>query len=336
MHESYLDRTVLVTGGAGAIGSRLVKRLVKYGADVTVLDDLSSGYRFNLPDDCTFICGDVTDDETVADAMDFDPEIVFHLAAFFANQNSIDHPKADLSTNGHGILNVLEYCAECAATERFVYASSSCVYDSEDPLPFTESKDMSFNFHTPYEITKTLGEAYCNYYNEREEINTVSARLFNSYGPGEVPGKYRNVIPKFIYYAMHGQPLPITGSGEETRDFTYVSDIVDGLLSLGTTTEELSDVYNLASGRETTIEQLAATINEKTGNEAGIEYQPRREWDNVDRRRGDIKRASADLSYEPSIDIETGIKRTVTWFDLNWETIIEHAEFENHLRETDC
>jgi nucleoside-diphosphate-sugar epimerase len=328
MDGRYRDRTVLVTGGAGAIGSRLVKRLVEYNADVIVLDDLSSGYRFNLPEECAFVQGDVADPDIIAEVMAEKPEIIFHLAAFFANQNSIDHPRADLSTNGHGIVNMLEHCIKEPATERFIYASSSCAYDSDEQLPFTESKEVTLDFQTPYEITKTLGEAYCNYYQTHGNIETVSARIFNSYGPGEVPGKYRNVIPKFVYYGMQNKSLPITGSGDETRDFTYVDDIVEGLLSMGVVKRELADLYNLASGRETTIKELAAIINDITGNETGIEYHPRRDWDEVDRRRGSIKKARTELNYEPTIDIETGIQRTVEWFESNWKSILEHSEFE--------
>jgi len=218
--EHYRDKTILVTGGAGAIGSNLTRRLAELGAQVIILDDLSSGVRWNVPSlpGILFVEGDILDEVKLKRVFFERPQIVFHLAAFFANQNSVDHPERDLMVNGMGTLRLLEYSV-FTGVERFIYASSGCsIYGSESPLPLREEL-ISLHLSTPYQITKMLGELYCNFFYHHYGLKVVKPRFFNSYGPGEVPGQYRNVIPNFIYLALQGQPLPITGTGEETRDF---------------------------------------------------------------------------------------------------------------------
>ena len=219
--EFYNGKKVLVTGGAGAIGSNLTKALVELGAQVIVVDDLSSGQIWNVPSspNVLFVKGDILDEVILKRVFFERPQIVFHLAAFFANQNSVDHPERDLMVNGMGTLRMLEYSV-FNRVERFVYASSGCaIYGSDMPLPLKEDF-VTMHLSTPYQITKMLGELYCNFFHHHYELPVVKPRFFNSYGPGEVPGQYRNVIPNFIYWAIKGLPLPITGTGEETRDFT--------------------------------------------------------------------------------------------------------------------
>src|SRR5688572_16959139 len=256
--QSYRGKTVLVTGGAGAIGSNLVRRLAELEARVLVLDDLSSAEQWNVPShpNVLFVEGDILDEVKLKRVFFERPQVVFHLAAFFANQNSVDHPERDLMVNGLGTLRLLEYCV-LTGVERFVYASSgACVYGKESPLPLHE-EFMSMHQNTPYQATKMLGELYCNFFYNHYGLKVVKPRLFNSYGPGELPGQYRNVIPNFIYWAMKGLPLPITGSGEETRDFTYVGDITDGLLRSGHFEAAIGEEFNLASETETRIVDLA-------------------------------------------------------------------------------
>ena len=281
----YKGKKILVTGGAGAIGSNLVKALCELGAEkVIVLDDLSSAERWNIPSlpGVLFSEGDILDEIKLKRAFFEEPEYVFHLAAFFANQNSIDHPERDLQINGMGTLKLLEYSA-LTRVKRFVYASSGCsIYGSHAPMPLKEDF-MSMNLSTPYQITKMLGELYCNFFQHQYDVPCVKTRFFNSYGPGEIPGQYRNVIPNFIYWAMSGKALPITGTGEETRDFTFVGDIVDGLLRAGVMPEAIGQEFNLASGREIQIKQLAEMINKMTDNKAGINFAPRRKWDTKSR-----------------------------------------------------
>jgi nucleoside-diphosphate-sugar epimerase len=147
------------------------------------------------------------------------------------------------------------------------------------------------------------------------------------YGPGEVPGKYRNVIPNFIWWALHKQPLPITGTGEETRDFTFVEDIVDGTLRMGVVKEAVGEAVNLASETETRVIDLANWINEITGNEAGIAFKPIRDWDKVVKRRASIEKAGKILGYEPKTDMKTGLKRTYEWILENKGEIEQVAGF---------
>ena len=224
IEKKYEEKRILVTGGAGCIGSNLVKKLRDIGAkEVVILDDLSSAYRWNIPqaDNILFVEGDILDDEMLKRVFKRKPEYVFHLAAHFANQNSVDNPETDLMVNGMGILKVLEY-SQITGIERFVFSSSGCgVYGLESKMPF-EEHDISIKLHSPYQLTKLLGELYTNYFHNLYNLPIVNARFFNVFGPGEVPGVYRNVIPNFIYWAMQGKPLPITGDGSETGDWTYV------------------------------------------------------------------------------------------------------------------
>jgi len=326
--EYYRGKVVLVTGGAGAIGSNLSRALAELGAKVIILDDLSSSEIWNIPSlpGVLFVEGDILDEVKLKRVFFERPQIVFHLAAFFANQNSVDHPERDLLVNGMGTLRLLEYSL-LAGVNRFVYASSGCsIYGSESPLPLRE-EFMSMHLSTPYQITKMLGELYCNFFLNHYGLKVVKPRFFNSYGPGEVPGQYRNVIPNFIYWAMKGLPLPITGTGEETRDFTYVGDIVDGLLRAGVMESAVGQEFNLASGKETRILDLAHMINEAIGNKAGISFAQRRKWDTKNRLLASIDRARQLIGYEPKVTFEEGIKHTIQWFRQNWEKIDSSARF---------
>lgn len=319
---------MLVTGGAGAIGSNLTRALAEAGGQVIVLDDLSSAERWNVPSlpGVLFVEGDVLDEAKLKRVFFERPRIVYHLAAFFANQNSVDHPERDLMVNGMGTLRLLEYSV-FTGVERFIYASSGCsIYGSDAPLPLRE-EFMSLHLSSPYQITKMLGELYCNFFYNHHGLKVVKPRFFNSYGPGEVPGQYRNVIPNFIYWALKGQPLPITGSGEETRDFTYVSDIVDGLLRAGVMEKAIGQEFNLASGVETRIIDLANMINKATGNRAGILLAQRRKWDTKSRLLASIDRAREVIGYKPSTFFEEGLKNTIQWFHDNWNCIEASARF---------
>ncbi|MEM3365322.1 MAG: NAD-dependent epimerase/dehydratase family protein [Candidatus Bathyarchaeia archaeon] len=319
----YTGKRVLITGGAGCIGSNLIRTLLKAEPErIVVIDDLSASFEWNLPKDpkVTFIQGSILDEEKMKRAFSFKPHYVFHLAAHFANQNSVDHPETDLLVNGLGTLRTLEY-ANLVGVERFVFASSGCsVYGSQAPLPLREDF-VSLHLDTPYQINKLVGELYCNYFYDYYKLPVAIARYFNVYGPGEVPGKYRNVIPNFMWWAMHRQPLPITGTGEETRDFTFVDDIVDGTLRMGVMEEALGEAINLASETETKVIDLAKLINEITGNKAGIVYRQRRDWDKAIRRRASIEKAKRILSYEPKTDMMRGLRRVYEWFRENWENI---------------
>lgn len=325
----YKDKVVLITGGAGAIGSNLTRTIAGLGAKIViVLDNLSSAERWNVPalSNVMFVEGDIRDEVKLKRIFFEKPEYVFHLAAFFANQNSVDHPETDLDVNGMGTLRLLEYSL-FTGVKRFIYASSGCsIYGSSAPLPLRE-EFMSLNLSTPYQITKMLGELYCNFFYNHYGLPVVKTRFFNSYGPGEIPGQYRNVIPNFIYWAMKGDSLPLTGTGEETRDFTYVNDLIDGLLRAGYYEGAIGKEFNLASGKETKIIDLANRISDLTGNKAGIRFLSRRKWDTKSRLLASVDRAKALVGYVPKTEFDEGLKRTVEWFKEKWDLIEQAASF---------
>jgi nucleoside-diphosphate-sugar epimerase len=327
--KAFEGKRILVTGGAGAIGSNLVKRLNELGPErIVIIDDLSSSYEWNLPKGprITFVRGSILDEEKLRWAFKERPEIVYHLAAHFANQNSVDNPETDLMVNGMGTLKVLEHSA-LVGVERFIYASSGCgIYGSDSKIPFKEH-DVSMKLYTPYQVTKMLGELYTNYFHNLYGLPIVNARFFNMYGPGEVPGRYRNVIPNFFYWAMNNQALPITGTGEETRDFTYVSDIVDGLLVMASCEEAVGEAINLGTGKEIRIRDLATWVNELTKNDAGTVFKERRNWDKKTRLLASIDKARKILGYEPKTEFKEGLKRVHQWFVENWENIRKSADF---------
>lgn len=327
--SEYKGKSILVTGGAGCVGSNLCRRLAELNAGkVTILDDLSSAYEWNIPraNNIVFVKGSVLDDEMLKRVFEAKPDYIFHLAAHFANQNSVDNPETDLMVNGMGTLKVLQY-ARLVNIKRFVYSSSGCgVYGLNSRMPF-EEHDISISLHTPYQVTKLLGELYTNYFYNLYRLPIVNARFFNVYGPGEVPGKYRNVIPNFIYWAMNGQALPITGDGTETRDWTYVDDIINGLLLMGTREKAIGEAINLGSGKEQRVMDMANMVNRLTGNQAGVIYVERRDWDVKHRLLSSIEKAKRLLGYEPQVAFEDGVKLAYRWFIDNWDNVKDSAEF---------
>ena len=327
--SEYKGKRVLITGGAGCIGSNLTKALLKAGAaKIIVLDDLSAAEKWNIPTapNVVFIQGNILDEEVLKRVFSTKLDFVFHLAAHFANQNSVDNPETDLMVNGLGTLKVLQY-SHLTRVSKFVFASSGCsVYGSQAPLPLKEDF-VSLHLDTPYQITKLLGELYCNFFHNYYGLSVAIARYFNVYGPGEIPGAYRNVIPNFIYWALHQQKLPITGTGEETRDFTFVEDIVDGTLLLGLVPEAVGDAFNLASETETKIIDVANMVNEITSNHTGVEFVARRDWDKITLRRASIEKAGKVLGYKPKMKMKEGIKRTYDWIVENRSQIESSARF---------
>lgn len=281
----------LVTGGAGAIGSRLVRQLLaEPGTEhVDVIDDLSSGHRWLLPEDERV--GFDRADVGRADLSIGAETGVYHLAAHFANENSVDHPQADLLTNGMGTLRVLQ--AAVAAKARFVaFASAGCAAGHED---------------TPYQIHKSLGEAYCRYFSQ--EVPTRVFRFHNSYGPGELPGQYRNVIPRWIWAALHDEDLVVYRSGEDARDFVYVDDLVGVLIS-----SKGGGVTEIGTGLLTKTRRVAELIVAKTESRSRVVLTSGgRRWDHPGR--------PAPVTSAPRTDLEEGVERTIAWFRTNYETI---------------
>ena len=331
----YQGRTVLVTGGAGAIGSNLVIALSLLVGDtgkVVILDNLSA-VKHKTPWNVTplpnimFVRGDVRNDVDLKRVFQEEPSMVFHLAAFFANQNSVDYPEHSADVDVLGLIKILEY-SQLTKVDRFVYASSGCsIYGAYPQLPLKEDF-ISMHLSTPYQINKMTGEMYCNFYNHHYGLKTVNCRFFNSYGPGEVPGQYRNVIPNFIYWAMHGLALPITGTGEESRDFTYVNDLVQGLIKAGYYESAIGENFNLAAGREVRIIDLANLVNEVTGNKAGIRFKQRRKWDTKPRLLASIEKAKKLVNYEPRVvDFTAGFEKVMEWFHDFEDMVSLSADF---------
>jgi UDP-glucose 4-epimerase len=220
----------------------------------------------------------------------------------------------------------LQY-AHLSNVKRLVYSSSGCgVYGLDSKMPF-EEHDISISLHTPYQVTKLLGELYTNYFHNLYDLPIVNARFFNVFGPGEVPGKYRNVIPNFMYWSMNGRALPITGDGSETRDWTYVDDIINGLLAMGIKEEAVGEAINLGSGKEQKVIDMANMINKITGNESGIVYMERRDWDVKNRLLSSIDKAKRLLDYKPQMKFENGLKNVHGWFVEHQDDIKISAEF---------
>ncbi|MFA6715137.1 MAG: NAD-dependent epimerase/dehydratase family protein [Victivallales bacterium] len=332
--DYYRDKNILVVGGAGAIGSNLVialSRLVGDKGKIIILDNLSS-IKVKDPWNVTplrnimFVEGDVRNDIDLKRVFKENICMVFHLAAFFANQNSVDYPEISAEVDIIGQIKLLEY-SRLAKIERFIYASSGCaIYGSFPKLPLSEDF-ISMHLTTPYQINKMTGEMYCNFYAHHYDMNIVNCRFFNSYGPGEVPGQYRNVIPNFIYWAMLGKSLPITGTGEETRDFTYVLDLVQGLVKAGYYKDAVGENFNLAAGREISIRDMAALVNETTGNAEPLNYMPRRKWDTKPRLLASIEKAEKLIRYKPCVDFKEGFAHNIEWFKDNWAKIEAFADF---------
>lgn len=326
MQDFFTGKRVLVTGGAGAIGSNLVKALAFLGSQVVVVDDLSSGFSYNLHTvrkEIEFIHGDITQDRLLEQLSQQPVDLVFHLAAFFANQNSVEHPEQDLATNGLGTLKLCRWASR-AGVKRFIFSSSSCVYGEASGRIY---ETVPLDPHTPYAMTKILGEEYIEFYGRHYGLETVTLRYFNSFGPGEFPGQYRNVIPNFFEKALRNEPLPLTGTGEETRDFTFVVNTVRGTLLAGMSPGAAGKVFNIATGQETRIVDLAMAINEIAGSPAGVVYQQRRSWDRIERRCACIDRAGEVLGYEPLISLEEGLLSTYRWFlESNCRAALPMAE----------
>jgi nucleoside-diphosphate-sugar epimerase len=310
-------KRILITGGAGAIGSNLAQTLLERGNEVGVIDDLSSGYRDLVPDGVRFVEGSITDDKPLAAAFDPVPDFVIHAAALFANQNSVEHPQADLLVNGLGSIKVLERAVE-ARVQKVVFCSSSCVYGGKEVM---RESDTDLAPDTPYAISKWLGERYVCYWANQHKLNAASVRLFNVYGPGERPGRYRNVIPNFFALALRKEPLVITGTGEETRDFTFVNDAVDGIIGVLAAPTAPGETVNIGSGQPTRIIDLATRINELAGNSSNIRFAPRRSWDHVPHRNCDNTRARQLFGFAPSTTLDQGLEMTLAWLKSDADSV---------------
>lgn len=309
--------TILVTGGAGAIGSQTARKLLERGYRVVIVDDESSGHKELVPNSAEYIKGTIESDDVLKSCFEQKIDGIIHCAALFANQNSVDHPIKDLSVNGLATIKLLEY-AQKYNVKKILYTSSSCVYGKQEIMV---EGNPSIDLDTPYGISKLLGEQYCNFWSKYHKLNTVIIRIFNNYGPSEIPGQYRNVIPNFFKLAIDGKPLPITGDGNETRDFNYVDDTTDGILLAMFNDTKPGDVFNIGSGKETKIVDLALLINSVVGNIAGLEFKPSRSWDHIKRRKANTDYAKEILGYMPKVKLQEGLEKTKEWFFKNRDLV---------------
>jgi UDP-glucose 4-epimerase len=316
--EKLSGQRIVVTGGAGFVGSNIVRRLLKEGAQVVVLDDFYTGAMENLPADdpnIEIVRGTVTDYDLVRDVVK-DAAVVFHEAA----RNiivSTRNPREDYEVNIGGTLNVLLAARE-TNVPRTVYASSASVYGNPRYLPINE--DDATNMLSPYAVSKFAGENYCKAFYESYGLSVAAVRYSNVYGLAQRPDNpYCGVIAKFFESAMSNEAPRIHGDGEQTRDFTYIDDVVEATLLAGISSKAEGQVYNVGTGRETTINQLARMIIRITNAQVEPTYIDRRDIDNIRRRVVNIEKIRRELRWVPSVIIEEGLRRTYQWLKENIE-----------------
>ena len=306
------DKNVVVTGGAGFIGSNLARELSKSN-NVIIIDDLSTGFLKNIHDmiddqSIKFIKGDITDIKLLRQTFS-NIDYVFHEAAIPSVPRSVKDPIRSNYVNVNGTLNVL-VAAKDTNVKKVVYASSSSVYGDTPTLP--KKEDMKQFPLSPYAVNKLTGEYYCQVFTDVYGLSTASLRYFNVYGPMQDPlSEYAAVIPKFITNVFKSKSPVIFGNGEQTRDFTFIKDVVN--VNILAAESDVSGIFNMAGGKRVTINNLAKSIMEIIGKHYEIIYK--------DQRPGDIKHSLADISrikekfnYMPKFDLSKGLEETVKWF----------------------
>ena len=332
----------LVTGGAGFIGSHIVERLIKDGHFVRVLDNFSSGKEENLSfarrmengasgklgvwatHNFELLKGDIRDQSTCEQACK-EIDYVLHQAALRSVPKSMKDPYSYNAVNIDGTLNMLGAAAG-AKVKRFVFASSSSVYGDTDKFP--EKEDAYPLLISPYALTKLAGEYYCRIFSEHFKLETVCLRYFNVFGPRQaLDDEYAVVIPKFIHCILHDEQPPIFGTGKQSRDFTYIDNVVEANILAATTPlagqlgswvtgaprVSKHEVLNVANGKDNTVLQLVASLNKIIGKNIKPQFLPVRAGD-VFRTYADISKIKDKLGYEPKIGFEEGLRRTVAYF----------------------
>jgi nucleoside-diphosphate-sugar epimerase len=306
----------LVTGGAGFIGSHLVEGLLARGYSVRVLDNFATSTRDNikhLTDKIELMEGDIRNLTTMHTAMR-KVDFVFHHAALPSVARSVEHPEESNAVNIAGTLNVL-IAARDAQVKRVVYASSSSVYGNSPQLPKVET--MMPEPLSPYAVAKLAAEQYARVFQELYGLSTVSLRYFNVFGPRQDPTtQYAGVIAKFISCALEGKPYPIDGDGEQTRDLTYVENVVRANIAAAEVPLESAALLNVATGTRATINRIPELLNELTHQDLPSQHRPPRAGD-VRHSLASIERAKQVLDYAPTIDLREGLKRTVEWYRKN-------------------
>lgn len=311
-----LTGIVVVTGGAGFIGSHIASALSAGGARVRVLDDLSTGHRENLDEiggDVDFIQGSVADENVLKKALD-GAEVVFHEAAIPSVPRSVAEPTQTHIASVDGTFSLL-LAARDHKVRRVVYAASSSAYGDQPTLPKVEN--MAPDPLSPYAVAKLVGEYYCQVFTRVYGLETVSLRYFNVFGPRQDPGsQYSGVVSRFISALFSGERPVIYGDGEQSRDFTYIENVVGANLSAANAPGAVGKVINVANGARVTLNELLAELKDLTGKQdVTAEY--------LEPRVGDVRHSLADitmarelLAYESKVDLREGLKRTIDW----WKT----------------
>lgn len=300
----------LVTGGAGFIGSHISEALVRRGQRVRVVDSLVTGYTRNVRDGVEFVQGDLAD-PAVAKAAVAGMDYVIHQAAIPSVPRSVEKPEESHRANIDGTLQIL-LAARTAKIKRVVFAGSSSVYGDTEVLPKTEV--MPTNPLSPYALQKLMGEMYLKMFTRLYGLETVTTRYFNVFGPRQDPGSpYSGVISLFIKALSEGTQPVIYGDGEQTRDFTYVTNVVDGVLRAAETPGVSGEVFNVATNNRTSLNQLLATLKKIFGSNVEPIYRESRAGDVRD-SQADISKAQQMLGYQPTVGLEEGLRKTVDWF----------------------
>lgn len=313
------ESTFLVTGGAGFIGSNLCEALTDMGCQVRCLDDLSTGRQENVDllagrENYTFIKGDIRDLDTCKKACK-GADYVLHQAAWGSVPRSIEMPLLYEDINVRGTLNMME-AARCSGIKRFVYASSSSVYGDHPVLPKTEGQEG--NVLSPYALTKKITEEYGRLYKKLYGLNTYGLRYFNVFGRRQDPeGAYAAVIPKFIKLLLAGEVPTINGDGKQSRDFTYIDNVIEANLRACLASEEAAgEAYNIAYGGREYLIDVYYALRKALGKQTEPNYGPDRAGD-IKHSNADISKAKRLLGYNPEYDFERGIALAIDWYVKN-------------------
>lgn len=309
-----LSGTVLVTGGAGFIGSHIAAALTKSGARVRVIDDLSTGHHENIEEiggAVDFVQASLNDEAAVKQALE-DVELVFHEAAIPSVPRSVENPRETHEACVNATFSLL-LAARNAKVRRVVYAASSSAYGDQPTLP--KSEEMRPDPLSPYAVAKLVGEYYCQVFYRSYGLETVALRYFNVFGPRQDPSsQYSGVISRFISVLMSGETPVIFGDGEQTRDFTFVRNVVDANLRAAETTKGIGEIINVANGKQITLNELLDTLKRITHRtDAQAEYKEGRTGD-VRHSVADISRAREFLGYESRVGLEEGLRLTMDWW----------------------
>jgi nucleoside-diphosphate-sugar epimerase len=300
----------LITGGAGFIGSHLVKHVLGAGGNVRVVDNLSTGFAKRLSqirDSVQLVTADLADNSVAAEVVK-DVDYVLHQAAVPSVQRSVVDPVGTNRSNVTATLNLLENSRK-AGVRRFVYAASSSAYGDTEVLP--KSEDMPANPLSPYALQKWLGERYCKLYHELYGLETVSLRYFNVFGPGQDPySEYSAVVPKFTTKLLAKEPITVYGDGEQSRDFTYIDNVIQANLLALRAPNAPGEVCNIGCGQSVTLNQLIQILEELLKVRAQVTYAPAKPGD-VRHSLADITKATRVLGYVPETEVEEGLRKTV-------------------------